>query len=101
LGLFYRKEKTFFRNKKKVIVNIFDSLIFALQILNMENEVQDYKDKEFGYNWVTSSRFLFYMQVFIVIAFLLGGCFELYEHRYKGHPDVEVPGNTLYTPQYK
>ena len=64
-------------------------------------EIQDYKDREFGYNWVTSSRFLFYMQVFIVVAFLVGGCFELYEHRYKGHPEVEVPGNTLYTPQYK
>jgi hypothetical protein len=41
------------------------------------------------------------MQVLIVIAFLFGGCFELYGHRYKGKPDVEVPGNTLYTPQYK
>ena len=67
----------------------------------MEHEIEEHKDKEFGYNWVTSSRFLFYMQVFVVVAFLLGGCFELYQHRYKGHPDVEVPGNTLYTPQYK
>ena len=63
--------------------------------------IEKHKEKEFGYNWVTSSRFLFYMQVLIVVAFLFGGCFELYGHRYKGKPDVEVPGNTLYTPQYK
>ena len=64
-------------------------------------EVEQYKDKEFGYNWVTSSRFLFYIQVFVVVAFLLGGCYNLYQHRYKGKPEVEVPDNTLYTPKYK
>ena len=101
MDIFYKKEKTVFRNCKKELVNICVSLIFALQNSDMENEIQDYRDREFGYNWVTSSRFLFYMQVFVVVAFLIGGCFELYEHRYKGHPDVEVPGNTLYTPQYK
>lgn len=67
----------------------------------MVHETNDHRDKEFGYNWVTSSRFLFYMQVFITVAFLVGASFELWQHRYKGHPDVEVPGNTLYTPQYK
>jgi hypothetical protein len=101
LGIFYKEEKTFFGNCKKELVNICGSLIFAQQFLNMAHEIEDYRDREFGYNWVTSSRFLFYMQVFVVVAFLLGGCFELYQHRYKGHPDVEVPGNTLYTPQYK
>lgn len=101
MGLFRTEEKTVFPNCKKELVNIYVSLIFAQQNSDMENEIQDYRDKEFGYNWVTSSRFLFYMQVFVVVAFLIGGCFELYEHRYKGHPDVEVPGNTLYTPQYK
>lgn len=61
----------------------------------------DYKEKEFGYNWVTSSRFLFFMQVLCIIAFVIGMCYNLYVHRYKGKPDVEVPANTLYTPQYK
>jgi len=61
----------------------------------------EYKEKEFGYNWVTSSRFLFYMQVLCLSALFLGMCYNLYEHRYKGKPDVEVPTNTLYTPQYK
>lgn len=65
------------------------------------NEFEDIKEKDFRYNWVSSSRFLFYVQVFCILAFLLGGCYMLYEKRYAGKPDVEVPGNTLYTPQYK
>ena len=40
-------------------------------------------------------------QVFLVLAFVLGGCYNLYTHRYKGHPKVEVPTNTLYNPTYK
>lgn len=67
----------------------------------MSHEVETNKEKDFGYNWVTTSRFLFYMQVFVVLAMTLGGCYQLYQHRYKGKPEVEVPGNTLYTPQYK
>ena len=61
----------------------------------------DYRDKDFKRNWVNSSVFLFYLQVFCVLAIVLGGCYSLYTHRYKGKPNVEVPANTLYTPQYK
>ena len=64
----------------------------------------DYKDpreKDFAYSWVNSSVFLFYLQVFCLVAFILGGCYGLYTHRYKGKPDVVVPDNTLYTPKYK
>jgi hypothetical protein len=57
--------------------------------------------KDFTKNWVSSSRFLFYLQLFIVIAFIFGGCYRLYDQRYKGKPDVNVPDNTLYTPKYK
>lgn len=63
--------------------------------------VTDYREKEFGYNWVNSSVFLFYLQVFLLMAFLLGGCFALYKNRYAGKPEVTVPDNTLYTPKYK
>jgi hypothetical protein len=66
----------------------------------MSNEI-DYKEKEFGYNWVNSSRFLFYLQVLCLVALFSGMCYYLYTYRYKGKPDVEVPANTLYTPQYK
>ena len=67
----------------------------------MPSEVGNYRDKEFGYNWVHSSRFLFYLQVFVIAMLVLGGCYNLYQHRYKGTPSVEVPANTTYTPQYK
>lgn len=65
------------------------------------NEVKDYREKDFAHNWVNSSVFLFYLQVFCIVAFVLGGCFSLYKHRYQGKPEVAVPENTLYTPKYK
>lgn len=67
----------------------------------MEQEIEDNKEKDFAHNWVSSSRFIWLCQVFLVIAFVLGGCYNLYVHRYKGHPQVNVPANTLYDPKYK
>ena len=64
-------------------------------------EYKNPKEKDFTYNWVHSSVFLFYLQVFCFLAFTLGGCYALYQKRYKGTPEVVVPGNTLYTPKYK
>ena len=64
-------------------------------------EYKDPKEQDFAYSWVNSSVFLFYLQVFCIVAFIVGGSFGLYAHRYKGRPEVSVPGNTLYTPQYK
>ncbi len=62
---------------------------------------KDYREKDFAHNWVHSSVFLFYLTVFVAVAFIIGGSYSLYKHRYKGKPEVEVPGNTLYTPKYK
>lgn len=68
----------------------------------MDQQIEkDPRDKDFKRNWVNSSVFLFYLQVFCVLAFLLGGCYSLYHHRYEGKPDVNVPSNTKYTPEYK
>lgn len=67
----------------------------------MEQLEKDPRDKDFKRNWVNSSAFLFYLQIFCILAFVLGGCYNLYTQRYKGKPKVEVPTNTLYTPQYK
>ncbi len=70
----------------------------------MSEEVEVYKDpklKDITYNWVDSSVFLFYLEVFCIIAMVLGGSYALYSHRYKGKPEVEIPGNTKYTPEYK
>ena len=67
----------------------------------MSEELIENQKKDFGRNWVSSSRFLWFCQVFLIIAFVLGGCYSLYVHRYQGKPEVNVPGNTLYNPQYK
>lgn len=67
----------------------------------MAQEIIDTKQKDITSNWVTSSRFLFYVQVFCIAAFLLGGCYKLYSYRYKGKPEVQVPESTLYNPKYK
>jgi hypothetical protein len=64
-------------------------------------EIKDPKLKDIASSWVDSSVFLFYLQVFVMVALLIGGSLSLYNHRYKGKPQVNVPGNTLYTPQYK
>jgi hypothetical protein len=67
----------------------------------MEYEVIDNKHKDFAHNWVSSSRFIWFCQIFVVVAFILGSCMGMYTHRYKGKPEVKVPENTLYNPQYK
>lgn len=64
-------------------------------------ELKKNQDRDFARSWVNSSVFLFYLQVFCVVAFLVGGSYGLYKHRYKGKPSVNVPANTQYTPQYK
>jgi len=71
------------------------------QQLDQPIELKNPKLKDFANSWVDSSVFLFYLQVFVMIALLIGGSYGLYTHRYKGKPQVNVPGNTLYTPQYK
>ena len=67
----------------------------------MAQEIIDETKKDITTNWVTSSRFLFYVQLFCIVAFLLGGCYKLYSYRYKGTPQVEIPESTKYNPKYK
>jgi hypothetical protein len=66
-----------------------------------QQELQKVQDRDFTHSWVSSSAFLFYLQVACIVAFVLGGCYKLYEKRYDGKPHVNVPENTLYTPKYK
>ena len=58
-------------------------------------------DREFGKNWVTTSRFVFYMQVFAFLAFMAGCSYNVYKQSYKGKPKVEVQESTEFTPKYK
>ncbi len=67
----------------------------------MEKEIIDNTHKDFTHNWVSSSRFIFFCQVFLVLALVLGSCYGLYINKYKGKPDVSVPSNTQYNPTYK
>lgn len=67
----------------------------------MEKEYIDETGKDFAHNWVSSSRFLFFCQVFLVVAFVLGGCYALATHSYKGKPEVPVPSSSQYNPKYK
>ena len=84
-------------------------MIFEINLLflpckfeNMEHEViNDNTGKDLGYNWVSTSRFLFYCQIVVFVAMVVGGCYTMYVNRYKGKPKVEIPSNTLYNPQYK
>ena len=64
------------------------------------SELQKIQDKDFTHNWVSSSAFLFYLQVFCIVAFVLGGCYMLYTKRYN-KPNVTVQESTLYNPKYK
>ncbi|NOT50545.1 MAG: hypothetical protein HOP10_04645 [Chitinophagaceae bacterium] len=64
-----------------------------------QQELKKIQDKDFTHNWVSSSGFLFYLQVACVVAFVLGGCYMLYTKRYD-KPNPKVPNSTLYTPKY-
>jgi hypothetical protein len=77
------------------------TLFLPNQYKIMSQEIIDNSEKDFKKNWVNSSRFLFYLQVFCIVAFIFGGCYKLYDQRYKGTPDVKVPTSTKYTPEYK
>ena len=66
-----------------------------------QQELEKVQDKDFTHDWVSSSAFLFYLSVFCIVAFTLGSCYRLYQHRYEGKPDVAIPESTLYTPKYK
>lgn len=62
---------------------------------------KDNKMKDFTHNWVTTSKFLFHVKLFCLVAFIVGGSVILYQKRYKGAPQVEVNESSKYTPVYK
>jgi len=65
-----------------------------------QQELQKVKDKDFTHDWVSSSAFLFYLQVAVLVAFLFGASYMLYTKRFS-KPEVEIQESTLYTPKYK
>jgi len=83
------------------VVPYFCNAIFNSMENDIREQIQEHKEKDLGFNWVLSSRFLYYVTLFCLLAFFFGACAKLYNKRYQGKPDVEVPDNTLYTPKYK
>lgn len=65
-----------------------------------QQELQKVQDSDFTHNWVSSSGFLFYLQIACIIAFVLGSCYMLSTRRFE-KPKVPVQESTLYTPKYK
>lgn len=63
-------------------------------------ELQKIQDKDFTHNWVSSSGFLFYLQVACFVAFIFGSCYMLYTKKYN-RIEAPVQESSLYTPKYK
>ncbi len=65
-----------------------------------KQELEKIQDKDFTHNWVSSSGFLFYLQIACLLVFMLGGCYKLST---KSYSKIEVPvqESSLYTPKYK
>jgi hypothetical protein len=65
-----------------------------------QQELQKVQDRDFAHSWVSSSAFLFYLQVACIVALVFGGCYMLYTKKYeKINPPVQE--STRYTPTYK
>jgi hypothetical protein len=65
-----------------------------------QQELEKVQDSDFTHNWVSSSAFLFYLQIACIVALIFGSCYMLATKRYD-KPNVPVQESTLYTPKYK
>lgn len=65
-----------------------------------QQELKKVQDSDFTHNWVSSSAFLFYLQIACIVALVLGGCYSLYTKKYE-KIEAPVQESTLYTPKYK
>ncbi len=63
-------------------------------------ELQKVQDKDFAHSWVSSSGFLFYLQVACIVAFVFGSCYMLSTKRFS-KTEVPVQESSQYTPKYK
>ncbi len=57
-------------------------------------------EKDIAKNWVSSSRFFFYVSIFAILALVLGNCSKLYNSRFD-KPNPEVQSSSQYKPEYK
>ncbi len=88
------------------MIFLYEPLIFATQNSIMTHhpeyheELQKVQGQDFTHNWVSSSGFLFYLQIACIVAFLFGTCTMLYNKKYS-KIDVPVQESSQYTPKYK
>jgi hypothetical protein len=68
--------------------------------MEQETNATETSSKDVLSNWVSTSRFIFYVYIAVTLAFIFGMCYGLYTHRYKGKPNVEVNSSSLYSPVY-
>lgn len=67
----------------------------------MAQEIQETaSNTDIAKNWVSSSRFIFYVIVFALLSLGLGNCTKLFDGRYKKSV-VEVNASSQYKPEYK
>ncbi|MBP6000244.1 MAG: hypothetical protein KA534_07315 [Sediminibacterium sp.] len=67
----------------------------------MSQEIQETSaDKDIAKNWVSSSRFIFYVSVFALLSLVLGNCTKLFSSGFE-KPEVEVNTSSQYKPEYK
>ena len=67
----------------------------------MSQDLHDHSaNKDIATNWVTSSRFFFYVSIFAILALVLGNCAQLYNSRLQ-KPNPEVQSSSQYKPEYK
>lgn len=67
----------------------------------MSEQIKPIDDNDLSKNWVNSSRFIFYVSVFCLLAFVVGCSARLYNQRYKGNGDPKIPESTKYNPTYE
>jgi hypothetical protein len=67
----------------------------------MSQDSHEIVSKDFTKSWVNSSRFIFFLSLFSMMAFLFGACLRLYNQKYQGKPDIEIQSSSKYTPEYK
>ena len=65
-----------------------------------QEELQKIQDRDFTHSWVSSSGFLFYLQIACFVALVFGGCYMLSTKRFH-KPTVTVQESSQYTPKYK
>ncbi len=56
--------------------------------------------KDINSNWVTSSKFLFYVSVFAILSLVVGNCSKVFSSGFK-KPNPEVQTSSQYKPEYK